>query len=216
MNEEMMQFEHAVDLACKSKFIMVDKRISDILKAIASCNEVFEAIKKCMIGFDFGKELRIATTVDGHFAMPNDPQRAVALSFCLLSAIDDKKIDINQLLSKHFTSNDPYARFCDEILINFKNFVMSLVSDSNAFTVKPKNDYFTSSLADRAEYLARQLETYVKPNARIYLECFIKSAKMRDKQFFLVFFHLFSKKVSRKGKKLLDELASVCEVVKQQ
>lgn len=216
MNEDMMQFEHAIDMACRSKFIMVDKRVSDILKAIAGCSEVFEAIKKCMIGFDFGRELKIATTIEGHFAQPTDTQRAVALTFCLLSALDDKKIDVNQLLSKSFAGEDPYAKFCDEILVKFKDDVFSMIIVGNEQVEKKKAAPLSSALADRAEYLARGLEEYTTLKGKEYLDCFIKSTKMKDKQFMLVFFDLLSKNVKRKGKKLIAELGTVCEVIKEQ
>ena len=216
MNEDMMQFEHAIDLACRSKFIMVDKRVSDILKSIAGCTEVFEAIKKCMMGFDFGRELKIATTVEGHFAMPSDSQRAIALSFCLLSAIDDKKIDVSQLLSRNFSCVDPYAKFCDEVLLVFKSLVMDMVVGEKAPTKSKKSKNLSDSLADRAEYLAHGIEEYVKPCAKEYLECFVRSVKLRDKQFMIVFFELVSKNTKRKGKKLLAELDSVMQVVREQ
>ena len=217
MNEDLMQFEHSIDLACRSKFIMVDKRISDVLKAIVSSAQVYETIKRSMIGFDFSRELKIATSVEGHFAMPSDNLRAIALTFCILSAIDDKKIDINQLLAKNFTGEDPYSKFCDEVLVRFKDAVMGeVIGETIDNNSSKKVVVFDDALADRAVYLARQLEEYIKFNGRVYLDCFLKSAQMHEIQFVVVFFELVKRFTNRKGKKLISELQAIIDVIKEQ
>ena len=217
MADDVIEFEKVLDLACRSKFIMVDKRISDILKCIASNERIFETIKGTLKDFDFAKELKIATSIDGHFSMPNDDVRAVALCFCIFNAIDDKKIEITQLLAKNFTSDDPYAKFCDQVFLRFKVSTMAILGEEKQdFVVQTKSTDVSKELLDRALYLANQLDEYVKNSGKIYYECLLRSIKMADKMFVGVFFDLLRKNVSKKGKTLVKEIASVIEVIEKQ
>ena len=215
MKEELIEFEKVLDLACKSKFIMVDKRISDILKCIASTESIYELIKKTLINFDFAKELKIATSIEGHFSMPNDDVRAVALTFCILNAVDDKKLEITQLLANNFTDEDPYAKFCDQVFLRFKTAVLSLLGNDNidAIVEEKKETQISDQLLDRAAFLASQMEEYVKPNAKKYLNCFAKSLSLRDREFIGVFFKLLSENTTRHGKILLRELGDGVGVI---
>ena len=214
MTDEIIEFEKVLDLACRSKFIMVDKRISDILKCIASNEKIYETIKATLNNFDFAKELKIATGIEGHFSMPNDDVRVVALCFCILNAIDDKKIDITQLLAKNFTGEDPYAKFCDQVFLRFKISAMSLISgEQNGEVLATQNNDISKELLDRALYLTNQLEEYVKRSGKIYFECLLRSIKMADKMFIGVFFDLLRKNVEKKGKTLFKEIESVVEVI---
>ena len=53
--EEVQPFVDACEKMASSKFIMIDKRISDVLKSIAKSRPVFEVIKECMINFNFDR-----------------------------------------------------------------------------------------------------------------------------------------------------------------
>lgn len=212
MNEQVMQFEKAMDAAMKSKFIMIDKRVSDILKSIAASYQIYDVVKDSLLGFDFGREISMATSIEGHFAVPYDNKRVIALGFCLFSAIDDKKIDVNQLLANNFTGEDPYARFCDEFLVRFKSAVMESLGEEK-MVEKPKNKQMDPALVSRAEYLLGQLKEYEKSIGQKYIDCLIKSLKMEDIMFIEVFFDLVQKYCKRNGKILLNEIRQVIEVL---
>ena len=217
MEDEIIEFERVLDLACKSKYIMVDKRISDILKCIAASEQIYEMIKQTLVGFDFGKELKLATNIEGHFAMPNDNIRIVALSFCILNAIDDKKIEITKLLSSNFSGEDSYAKFCDQVFLRFKTAALALLGKTSFQTSENKPSLpVAKELIDRALFLANQLDEYVKPSGKKYYDCFLKSLSFGDKTFIEVFFELLRKNVSRKGKTLIKEIRSVVEVIVKQ
>lgn len=217
MKDELIEFEKVLDQACRSKFIMVDKRISDILKCIASTESVYELIKKTLVNFDFAKELKIATSIDGHFSMPNDDIRAIALTFCILNAVDDKKLDITMLLANNFTGEDPYAKFCDQVFLRFKTAVLGLLGTNVEEHVEEHRETpISASLLDRAEFLANQLDEYVRADGKIYLTCFIRSLKLKDREFIAVFYDLLCKSMVRHGKTLLKELGSVVEVIVNQ
>ena len=49
----------------ESKYILIDRRISDILLTIAETDTIYNLIAECMINFDFGMEWKRAT--EGQF-----------------------------------------------------------------------------------------------------------------------------------------------------
>ena len=218
MNDEIIEFERVLDLACRSKFIMVDKRISDILKCIASSESIYEMIKRTLINFDFAKELKLATNIEGHFSMPNDEIRTVALTFCILNAIDDKKIDVTQLLANNFTGDDPYSKFCDQVFLKFKTSALTLLGGDKAVEQhsETKSNTISKELQDRALFLANQLDEYVTSSGKQYYQCLLKSIGLGDKMFIDVFFRLVKKNTKRRGKKLIKEINSVVEVIVKQ
>ena len=114
---EIQPFVEACDKMVASKFIMIDKRISDVLKSIAKTELVFEYIKECMINFNFNREWAEATKKVGCLLPPEVNHKFVAFVFSVLNCIDDKKISASNLLSKHFSKSEddggPYALFCN-------------------------------------------------------------------------------------------------------
>ena len=64
------EFTTACDSMISSKYILVDKRLGDVLKSIASTREVFNLISECMVNFSFERELEIATSRLGKLTIP--------------------------------------------------------------------------------------------------------------------------------------------------
>ena len=215
MTEEVNAFERAIDAACKSKYIMIDKRVSDILKSIAASEDILNLTKSVMIGFDFGRELSVATSVEGHFAMPHDSKRTIALVFCLLSAIDDKKIDVSQLLAHSFGGEDPYQKFCNEVLLLFRDAVVSCISGSAEEISSFQKSHLSDSLSARAVYLAGELDDHIKPKGKRILECFIHSLKIQDEIFMITLYDLLIPCVKHSGKTILKEIDAIMQLVKE-
>lgn len=165
--EEIKPFLDACDKMASSKFIMIDKRISDVLKSIAKTEPVFNLIKGCMINFNFDFEWKKSTIKSGTLTPPEEAHKFVAFVFALLNCIDDKKLSASDLLSKYFTKTDnpsgPYAEFCQSIILKFKMIVKKLLIPSeqvkeNVSTVMPKVD---QEVCARIIFLAKDLKDYV-------------------------------------------------------
>ncbi|MBQ7466652.1 MAG: hypothetical protein IJS74_01110, partial [Clostridia bacterium] len=120
---ELKPFVEACDKMAASKFIMIDKRVSDVLKSIAKTESVFNLIKDCMINFNFDLEWKKATVKSGYLTPPEESRKFIAFVFALLNCIDDKKISASDVLSKYFTKAEnpsgPYAEFCSILIVNF-------------------------------------------------------------------------------------------------
>ena len=169
LENSLQPFVEACDKMCQSKFIMIDKRISDVLKTIAKSDEVFECIKGCMVNFNFEKEWKLATSKLGTLLMPEEPHRFVAFVFALLNFIDDKRISASDLLSKYFAKSEnqagPYYEFCQTVILRFKEVIVSKLLNRKEVVVEEKKPKIVVNIDEhitaRLMFLAKDLKEYV-------------------------------------------------------
>lgn len=167
MTEDIQDFIFACDNMANSKFILVDKRIGDLLKSIATTKSVYNAIAENMINFNFASAYKFATAKNGEITIPED--RLVAFVFCLLKNIDNGSININELLVKHFPSDDDrrssYVVFCEKTILPFKNQIIERVCGSSKkkapASPKKQENHDTKKIHDRLEFLVKDVKTYV-------------------------------------------------------
>ena len=128
--EEIQSFLISVKNMIESKYIMIDRRVSDILRSIAETNAVYNLIAECMINFDFAYEWRKAT--EGSFLkMPENDAKKIAFIFCMLNNIDDRKIDVTVVLEKYFSYDLAYSSydlFCRYVIVEFRRLVLKYLN----------------------------------------------------------------------------------------
>ena len=110
----------------QSKYILIDRRISDILLSIADTKDVYNLIAECMINFDFKQEWKNATKTN-IMKLPQTDEKRISFIFCFLNNIDDKNLDITNILERYFSYDanySPYELFCGNIIVEFRRLVM--------------------------------------------------------------------------------------------
>lgn len=167
--DELKTFVDACDKMTASKFIMIDKRISDVLKSIAKTQIVFEFIKECMINFNFDREWKTATAKVGYMLPPEEHHKFVAFVFSLLNCIDDKKISASELLSRYFSKTEteagPYSDFCESLIVRFKNIIVAKILNKTEASVADKKPKIVVNLDKdvlaRLAFLVKDLKDYI-------------------------------------------------------
>lgn len=136
-------FLNAVSSTLESKYILIDKKISDILLSIANTQDVYNVIAKSMLNFDFIVAWKNAVK-SNFIKLPENDDDRLAFIFCFLSNIDDKNLDITMVLDKYFSYDSetkPFELFCKNIIVEFKMLVLkklNIESDPEViFTEKP-------------------------------------------------------------------------------
>lgn len=198
--EEIQKFVAACDNMINSKFILVDKRIGDILKTIAQTKPVYNVIAESVINFNFDAEWKIATAKRGELRMPEEASKLVAMVFFMLNSIDSGKINISELLMHHFSHDEDkrssYTVFCERTILPFKqaieNMIFPKAKAAPAKTVTVKTG-LAGDVASRIEFLAKDLKEYVfgvkkikgcpvPKNIVLYqIEVLLMAAKAKDK-----------------------------------
>ena len=91
-NINIDKFIASINDMLASKYILIDRKISDILLAIAETHEVYNLIAECMVNFDFKTEWKLATSTNV-MKLPSTNEKRISFIFCLLNNIDDKNLD---------------------------------------------------------------------------------------------------------------------------
>lgn len=137
-------FLNAVSSTLESKYILIDRKISDILSSIANSPDVYTVIAKCMINFDF-RQAWVNAVKSNFIKLPENEDDRIAFIFCFLSNIDDKNLDITMVLDKYFSYDQdvkPYELFCKNIIVEFKMLILRKlnieIEPEVIFTEKPK------------------------------------------------------------------------------
>ncbi len=121
-DECLGDFCRACDDTAAAKFILGEKKISELLQVIAGSKKLFAIMADATQNFDFAAELKKA--VNGkEFVLPTGRKKQIALVFGLLYAFDTKKLDLQVFIHNHFESenvNDEFARFGSVIIGNFR------------------------------------------------------------------------------------------------
>lgn len=166
--EELKLFIEACDKMSSSKFIMIDKRMSDVLKSIAKTEPVFNLIKECMINFNFDLEWKKATIKTGTLVFPEETRKFIAFVFVLLNCLDDKKISASELLSNYFTKVEniagPYGEFCESVINKFKTSIVNTLVPYEENKVEYQTQVespLDNEVCARIVFLAKDLRDYV-------------------------------------------------------
>ena len=137
-------FLNAVSSTLESKYILIDRKISDILHSIATTQDVYNVIAKCMINFDFIQAWGGAVK-SNFIKLPSNEDDRIAFIFCFLSNIDDKNLDITMVLDKYFSYDSetkPFELFCKNIIVEFKMLILKKLNLEDEpeviFTKEPK------------------------------------------------------------------------------
>lgn len=145
------KFIYSIDSMIQSKYILVDRKIADVLLAIADTREVYNTIAECMVNFDFREEWKNATKTN-ILRLPETDEKKISFIFCMLNNIDDKNIDITQILDKFYSYDSnvsPYDLFCQMIVAEFKRLILKKlgiqdknnVSDLNGFVGEQTDEF---------------------------------------------------------------------------
>ncbi|MBO4323296.1 MAG: hypothetical protein J5836_01395 [Clostridia bacterium] len=123
---EIGVFNKKLDELINSKYLLADGKVSEVLKAIASSELLYDIIAHFIKDYDYAaaKAKSLAETGGkGVFCMPEKDEDIIALVFSLLFEIDDKKEDLFALCNKYFYSAEgnqtSYGNFCSVVLVPF-------------------------------------------------------------------------------------------------
>lgn len=150
---KLNEFEAACDDMINSRYILAEGKIIKILQIVALSNVLQSIIGGALKGFDYAAAAR--ECLEGGEFKPATEKDHVALVFCLLADIDNKKIFLNDFLRKFFWTGDDihsaFESFCETLMVPFKEYVVGALNqvhlqDSSQLELKAMN------LADAIEH----------------------------------------------------------------
>lgn len=208
-NQEVQNFLDACDELINCKFLVAEYKITKLLQTIAGSSDICSLISECLQSYNRDREFARTYIQDGHgefvCVMPTEEYKIVALVFCTLADIDNKKIDFTDFIKRFFgNSENPYQAFIETMIIPFKSliseaFVSGYNEKENKEDEKEQNfeNYETSEEVENIEQedkfetstkIAVQIlseledlrESQLVADARNVATSIIKTANLRD------------------------------------
>ena len=219
-------FLNAVSSTLESKYIFIDRKISDILISIAKSPDVYNVIAKSMINYDF-KDAWKKAVKSNFIKLPMKDDDRIAFIFCLLSNIDDKNLDITMVLDKYFSYDSeikPFELFCKNIIVEFKMLILKKLNvefePEVIFTEKPKQvDEFLlldKLLMDFLQIVVVQRKIkhiYIKKEELVeMIQTFIQAVKEKNIAYFNTFAMMINSSIS-KNKELKTKFLQIVNLV---
>ncbi len=147
-------FSARCDELISSNFILADKKISAVLKAVAGSEFLFKLVQNCLEEFDYeGEKERRFVQNGSRFAldMPSEPDKLIAFTFRLLLDFDNKEMDLHKFLQTFFYEDGSYfesfSSFCKIIIVPFK-FTVRDIAKALLESEREKEEEEKSTTAD--------------------------------------------------------------------
>ena len=128
---DLALFSEKVNDLLTSKFIISEKRITDLLKFVVSTQSLTVPLRKTIKDFSYAAEFARNKlilsdepgAVRSKLSLPVDRGRLFAFVFCLLAEFDTHKREFSSFVMEYFYDEDinfAYEKFLDEVIRPFK------------------------------------------------------------------------------------------------
>ncbi len=127
-------FLEKCDEVMRSKFIIADTKIGELLKSIATSDILYAFFRQITKNFDYiGAQQKYmnfmpdGSTNKRKLLFPEDPAEKLAFIFCLLVDFDNKTFDLGEFLQEYFYEDGSYYEsfyaFSNQVIKPFKNMI---------------------------------------------------------------------------------------------
>lgn len=123
------------------KFLVAESKIQKLLVALAETQPIYELVSDCMEMFNRDREMNKAFVTDGkgrfYCVMPNEEYKLIALVFCTLADIDQKKIDFTDFIKRFFDDEEGvncYTSFARRMIVPFRELIAEAFGIAKRYT----------------------------------------------------------------------------------
>ncbi len=217
LERELKTFHNRCEEVLSSRFILAEKKISDLLKSVVLSPVLYRITERCLADFNYEVEflkVRVADPGTGRYrlALPESRSRLAAFVFCLLCELESKKRDLQRLLEDYFAPDgncvEGYAAFCNEIIAPYEAVMTAFAGEyeeGEETPAEPVNEKFFGS--DFASLSASTMESIVAHCGTISrLTAVEKSFSGQDKQDLQFLLEAFCHALATRDRKLIRAL----------
>ena len=144
-NKKIEYFIALCDDLISCKFLVAESKIQKLLVALAETEPIYELVSECMEQFNRDREMNKAFVADskGRFfcIMPTEEYKIIALVFCTLADIDQKKIDFTDFIKRFFDDEDGvncYTSFARRMILPFRELIAEAFGFPKRYTFDGK------------------------------------------------------------------------------
>ena len=233
---EIDKFLEACDDLLNCKFLVAEYKIQRLLQQLASASDVCSLVGECLEQFNRDREFAKTFVQDGQgdfvCMMPNEEYKVIALVFCTLVDIENKKIDFVDFIKRFFgREENPFKAFLDTMIVPFKK----LIEEAFSYAENDKdedhhddeddededdddNDHVDDEVYENVQKIAVQILSELQfsrqdndtQNAITICKAIVKTAKMHDME---VTFSLAIALKSTKVKQIKFYVKEICHLL---
>lgn len=130
-NEKKIQYFVALcDDLITCKFLVAESKIGKLLACLAETEPIYQLVSDCMEQFNRDREMNKAFVTDGKgrffCIMPTEEYKIIALVFCTLADIEQKKIDFTDFIKRFFDNEEGincYTSFARHMILPFRELI---------------------------------------------------------------------------------------------
>lgn len=147
--KELSNFNNACDEFVLGKYILVDMKITSILKMIADDEKLANIVNSCIGASDFNslcKQCLINKEEDFSIVMPSDDVSIISFVYNLLYRFKSGDLDLYKFLKKYYNQDtvgsSEYSEFARTAIIPFKDAINRIYSKRHVLV--ESNDFQTN------------------------------------------------------------------------
>ncbi|MBO5394738.1 MAG: hypothetical protein J6A28_02405 [Clostridia bacterium] len=134
-NLNIKEFLNTCDDLIGCKYLVAEYKIQKMLRALANSEQICSLVGECLEQFNRDREFAKAYIQDGHgdfvYIAPAEEYKVIALVFCTLVDIDNKKIDFIDFIKRFFGRAEvPFQAFLQEMIIPFRNLIAEVFGEA--------------------------------------------------------------------------------------
>jgi len=155
------------------KFLVAESKIQKLLVALAETQPIYELVSDCMEMFNRDREMNKAFVTDGkgrfYCVLPSEEYKLIALVFCTLADIDQKKIDFTDFIKRFFDDEEGvncYTSFARRMIVPFRELIAEAFGIAKRYTTQEESQEEN----DEKEVLNDSDNLLVEPS-KLYEDC---------------------------------------------
>ena len=232
---EIDKFLEACDDLLNCKFLVAEYKIQRLLQQLASASDVCSLVGECLEQFNRDREFAKTFVQDGQgdfvCLMPSEEYKVIALVFCTLVDIENKKIDFVDFIKRFFgREENPFKAFLDTMIVPFKKLIKEAFSyaendkdedhndDEDDEDEDDDDDQVDHEIYENVQKIAVQILSELQfsrqdndtQNAITICKAIVKTAKMHDME---VTFSLAIALKSTKVKHIKFYVKEICHLL---
>lgn len=166
--QELKPFNKACEEFILGKYILVDMKISSILKLIAEDEKLTNIVNSCLQDYDFSSNFKKCIVLNGEsfsLVMPINEKEIIAFVYSLLYKFQSGNIDFYEFLTRYFNTdgdnNKEFAEFAKTVIAPFNNAINSMYSKRHIIveTSDYQNNYY-NKIMSTIKLILKNLDLY--------------------------------------------------------
>ena len=187
-------FLEKCDDVMRSKFIIADTKISELLKSIATSDLLYAFFREITKDFDYAAAQRkyMNYAPEGSvnkrkLLFPADPAEKLAFIFCLLVDFDNKTFDLGEFLQEYFYEDGSYYEsfyaFSNQVVKPFKNLIKQMFKESRLKKIAEAEPKDRPPLSEREQLFHSALPDSSKVDGMMILNALAIASQKDGKAF---------------------------------